>query len=74
MTSPFAPPPPWEAKAIVSGMLAFVVAVPYARRDDWIGRIARFTIFAVALGLWALLIRGMVLNTIRWWRSRSASN
>ena len=73
MTPPLTAPVPWEAKAISLGLLAFVVAIPYLRRGDWIGWIALSTTAAVAIGIWALLIRGMALNTIRWWRNRSAA-
>jgi hypothetical protein len=62
MTAPFAPPLPWEVKAIVLGLLAFIIATPHARRDDWVGWIALSTLYAVLFGMWALVIR-------RWWRA-----
>lgn len=74
MTAPFAPPPTWEAKAIASGTMAVAVAAPYARRDDGVGWFAFSIIVAGALAFWTVCARGMVLNAIRWWRSRSAAN
>ena len=37
MTAPFAPPPPWEVKAVLLGMLVVAVAIPFAGREGWIG-------------------------------------
>jgi hypothetical protein len=61
-------------KVIALGTLAVAVVAPYARRDDGVGWFA-FSIFvAGALAIWTVCARGIVLNAIRWWRSRSASN
>lgn len=64
MTAPFAPPVPWEVEAITLGMVAVMVSLPFARRDDWVGLIAFSTLIVVLVGLWGLLIRG-------WWRNGS---
>ena len=74
MSAPFAPPPPGEVKAIVLGILAIVVSVPFAKRDDWVGWIAFSTLAASAVSIWVLFIRGVWHNTIRWWRRRSTSD
>jgi hypothetical protein len=50
----------------------FPIALPFGRRDDWIGWIAFSVVAGITIGIWALLIRGMALNKIRWWRDRSA--
>ena len=65
MTAPFAPPPPWEVKAIVLGSLAVAVAMPFARRNDWVGWIAFTTLAAAAVGIVLLFIRGVWHNFVR---------
>ena len=65
MTAPFAPPLPWEVKAIVLGSLAVAVAMPFARRNDWVGWIAFTTLAAAAVGIVLLFIRAVWRNFVR---------
>lgn len=65
MTVPFAPPPPWEVKAIVLGSLAVAVAMPFARRDYRVGWIAFATLAAAAVGIVLLFVRGVWHNFVR---------
>ena len=71
MTAPFAPPMSWEGKAILWGFLVVALAIPFGRREDWIGWAALSALLAVVVGMWALLIRGMAFHTLRWWRQRA---
>jgi len=60
----------WEVKAVLAGMLALVITIPFVRREDWVGWLALSALFACMVGMWALLIRGMVFHTLQWWRRR----
>jgi hypothetical protein len=64
MTAPFAPPPSRSILAVLASMLAVVVALPFARRDDWTGWVAFLTLVAANVILWGLLGWGL----IRRWR------
>jgi hypothetical protein len=53
--------------------IAFVltaVAIPFAKRDDWIGWIARLWIAALAIALSTMLIIGTVRAAIAWYRDK----
>jgi hypothetical protein len=58
---------------VIVGSLAMAVAMPYVRREDWIGWIAFGTIVVFAIGLWVLLIRGFVRELRARWRENDAS-
>ena len=74
LTPPLTKPDPWEAKAVRLATAATVAAMPFLRRDDWIGWIALLTLGAVFVGTWGLLIRRAVHHAIRRWRDWSASD
>jgi hypothetical protein len=63
-------PVTWEVKSLLVGVLVLVIAIPFGRREDWIGWLALFAVLACAMGMWALLIRGIVFHTPQWWRRR----
>ena len=56
MTAPFAPPPPREVYWVVGGMVVFAAAMPFARREDWLGWTALLIVGGLAAGLWGLMI------------------
>ena len=62
---------PWQVRAVLIAMVAVAVAMPFGRREDWIGWLAFLVIAASAIGLWALLIWGFTQEIIEWWRRRS---
>ena len=70
MTAPFAPPPSTPQITIVIAIIAFAIAMPFARHPDWIGWIAFLTITASAVALWSLLIWGIGRAIVEWWRKR----
>ena len=70
MTAPITPSLTWEVKAVLAGMLAFLIAIPFVRREDWVGRLALLALFGCMVDMWILLIRGIALHTLRWWRCR----
>ena len=61
MTAPFAPPPPRSLAIILLCMVVVGLVTPLMRRDDWMGWAAFLTVAAVALGMWGLLILGLLL-------------
>jgi hypothetical protein len=58
VTAPIAPPPSRQFVLLVLGLIAFAIAMPFVRRDDWIGWVALLIMAAVAIGSWILLIWG----------------
>jgi hypothetical protein len=50
--------------------LAFIIAFPLLRHTGWIGWVAFSIVVVIAVGVVTLLIRGWVLNTIRWCHER----
>jgi hypothetical protein len=62
--------PGWFVAAAWLVSLAFTIAIFLARHTGWVGWVASSVIYVVAVGLLALLIRGWVLDTIRWYRER----
>jgi hypothetical protein len=73
MTAPFAPPPPRPGVMILFGMAAVAAAIPFARRNDWVGWIAFLSVAAVAAGIWGLLAWGVVRAILQWRRGRPDS-
>jgi hypothetical protein len=59
---------------VVIGIIAVAIAIPFRRRDDWLGWIGLLTIAAVAIGLWGALIWSFIQSVIEWWRNRSRRN
>jgi hypothetical protein len=53
---------------IVLAIIAVALAMPFGRRDDWLGWVALFTIWGSALFLWATLIVAFVRRIIEWYR------
>jgi len=74
MTAPFAPPPSRAFVLVTFGLAAVAIAMPFVRRNDWIGWIAFLTFVVVAIGLWMILIWGFARAAIEWWRNRSESD
>lgn len=70
MTAPFAPPPHPVVWTITIGLIAVTVALPFARRDDWLGWLALCTIAGVSILLWAILIVGLLGRIVAWYRDR----
>lgn len=65
---------PWQMKAILIATVAVAIAMPFGRREDWIGWLAFLVMAASAVGLWAILIWGFTQRIIDWWRGRSDSD
>lgn len=64
MTAPFAPPPTRRQLLIWFILCAFAIAMPFVRREDWMGTIAFAIVTGCAIGVWAILIYGFVRITI----------
>jgi hypothetical protein len=73
MTAPLTRPPSRLTVIILIGLVAVTAAMPFARREDWLGWMALVTIGAVALGLWMLLLWGFARAILQRWRSQSGS-
>lgn len=69
----FGPPPSPIVIWVVIGFLVVAVAIPFGRRDDWIGWTAFLAIALAAIGMWVLLIWGWTRAFIEWWRKRSGT-
>jgi hypothetical protein len=65
MTAPLTPVPERTVLAVLFGLAAVAVAIPFGQRDDWVGWAAFLTVAAVATGLWGLMIRGFWRRTRR---------
>lgn len=70
MTAPFAPPPT-RPIVLVGAAIACVIAIPFARRNDWLGWAAFLVIAAAAVALWGMLLRACWRSTVEWWRGKS---
>lgn len=70
MTAPFNPHPHPLIWLIVIGMLGFAIAMPFARREDWLGWISFLAIAGFAVLLWSVLIVGLCIRFLEWRRSR----
>ena len=62
MTAPFAPPPSKPVLAVVGAMIVVSIALPFGRRNDWIGTVALVASAAATVVVWGLLIWGLVRN------------
>lgn len=58
MTAPFAPPPSRPVLFVLFAMGVMAIAMPFGRREDWLGWVAFLAIAACAVGIWGLLILG----------------
>jgi hypothetical protein len=56
MTAPLAPQPTRITWAVVFGLIAVVIAIPFGRREDWVGWLAFLNVATVAIGFASLLI------------------
>ncbi len=68
MTAPFNPhlhPVQWT---VVLGLPVVALALPFARREDWIGWTACVVLAGYAIFLWGALVVGMSLRLIEWYR------
>lgn len=65
---------PWQVRAILIAMVAVAVAMPFGRREDWIGLLAFLIVWTSAIGLWALVIGRFLQKILEWWRHRSDPN
>jgi hypothetical protein len=70
MSAPFAPPPHPVVWFVVTGIILVAIAMPFGRRDDWLGWVAFVLVWVVALGLWTLLIGGALRTFIEWYRDK----
>jgi len=59
---------------VMIGMLATAIAMPFVRREDWIGWIAFGIVAVFAIGLWALLIRGFIRELRARWRDHDSTD
>ncbi len=50
------------------GLVAAAIAIPFARRDDWVGRLSFIVLALVAVTLWAILLNGFVRSILAWAR------
>ena len=73
MTAPMTRPVTWEMVLVLVSMVVVAIALPFARREDWTGRVAFLAIAVSVLGVWGLLIRGLTRAFLTWWRNRSDS-
>ena len=71
MTSPFAPPPTRRMIAVLVAMLLLFVAMPFGRRDDWLGWAAFAAFIAANALLWGVLILRAGEALLDWWRNRN---
>jgi hypothetical protein len=62
VTAPFAPPPSRTIIAFLVALFAAMAAVPFARREDWLGWVAFATLVAANLVMWGLFLRGVWRN------------
>jgi len=68
MTAPFNAHPQPVQWAIILGLPLVALAMPFARRDDWIGWAAFLVIASYAVFLWVVLIVGLSLRFLEWYR------
>lgn len=57
MTAPFAPPPHPVLLIVIGVAICFAAAMPFVRRDDWLGWAAFAVMIAVNMILWGVLLR-----------------
>lgn len=74
MTAPFAPPPPRPVIVVLILLGLFVIALPFGRREDWLGWVAFLVIAAVAVTLWGILLWGVVRKIIEHRQNRAKQN
>ncbi len=60
MTPPLTRPIPPAFWWILLGCLILAIVMPFGRRDDWLGWLAFIVIVLAAIGIWGLLIFGVV--------------
>jgi ABC-type uncharacterized transport system permease subunit len=56
---------------ILLGIVAVAVAMPFGRREDWLGWTVFLTMAAVAAGLWGLVLCGFARAILQRRRSKS---
>lgn len=70
MTAPLAPPPTRIFWIIHAVLACFALALPFARRPDWLGHLAFGVIAICAIVLWTLLLWGIGRQVLEHFRSR----
>jgi len=70
MTAPFNPHPHPLIWAILIGMIGVAIAMPFVRREDWLGWVSFIAITGFAVFLWVTLIVGFSVRVVEWIRSK----
>lgn len=70
MTAPFAPPPSRPMLAVLAATLLLVVAMPFGRREDWLGWAAFAAFIAANVLLWGVLTVRAAGAALDWRRDR----
>ncbi len=66
MTAPFSSHPPPLVWLIAIGTISMAIAIPFGRRDDWLGWLAFLWMASFAIALSAILIFGIARNVVAW--------
>lgn len=65
MTAPLAPPPSRLGLSVIMALTCVAAAIPFGRREDWLGWLAFLVVAAAAAWVWGVLLWGL-------WRSARA--